>query len=111
MAAVFRLGQEPWIDPNGAEAAAIIDIVRRCPSGAFSYSIGGIEQCDREREPTITISKNGPYRITGGIAPLNASWSKGASQEHYALCRCGGSKNKPFCDGSHWYNGFKDDTN
>ncbi|MFH0343509.1 MAG: CDGSH iron-sulfur domain-containing protein [Chromatiales bacterium] len=33
------------------------------------------------------------------------------SPEHYTLCRCGGSKNKPFCDGSHYHVGFKDDEN
>ncbi|HYL28278.1 MAG TPA: CDGSH iron-sulfur domain-containing protein, partial [Candidatus Nitrosotalea sp.] len=30
---------------------------------------------------------------------------------HYALCRCGKSKNKPFCDGTHWYEKFSDDEN
>jgi CDGSH-type Zn-finger protein len=111
LAAVFKLHQEPWIDPNGATKEAIIAQVRRCPSGALSYSIGGVEFRDQDREPAITVSKDGPYRITGGIALNDGPWGEGASREHYALCRCGGSKNKPFCDGTHWYNGFKDDRN
>ncbi|NIW23102.1 MAG: hypothetical protein GWN29_00245, partial [Gammaproteobacteria bacterium] len=37
-------------------------------------------------------------------------FGEGASKEHFDLCRCGGSKNKPFCDGTHW-NGFRDDKN
>ncbi|MGA7008876.1 MAG: CDGSH iron-sulfur domain-containing protein [Nitrososphaeraceae archaeon] len=48
-------------------------------------------------------SKNGPFCITGGIELIgeNIRFGDGASLEHYALCRCGASKNKPFCDGEH----------
>ncbi len=38
----------------------------------------------------------------------DTEWGVEASQEHYTLCRCGKSKNKPFCDGQHWDAGFKD---
>ena len=40
--------------------------------------------------------------------PRGVEYPQGASREHCALCRCGHSRNKPFCDGSHWYTGFKD---
>ena len=59
------------------------------------------------------MSKDGPYRITGGI-PLrdqhgeDVERGQGASLEHYALCRCGQSLNKPFCSGMHWYADFHD---
>ena len=59
----------------------------------------------------IMVSKDGPYRITGGIELKDESMGEGASREHYTLCRCGGSKNKPFCDGTHWYIKFKDEKN
>lgn len=108
LAPVFKYGSEPWIDPAGARAAAIIETVRRCPSGALSYSVGGIEHRDQKREPAITITKDGPYAIVGGIVLQDQAWAKGASREHYTLCRCGASRNKPFCDGSHWSVGFKD---
>jgi len=39
----------------------------------------------------------------------DVEWGEGASKEHCTLCRCGGSKNKPFCNGTHWYIDFKDD--
>ena len=116
LAAVFRLSQEPFVDPNGAGMEEIIRAVRACPSGALSYAIGGREardQVDQERPPAIEASKDGPYRITGGI-PLkdwqgnDESRNQGASLEHYSLCRCGHSQNKPFCSGMHWYVNFHD---
>ena len=47
----------------------MIDTIKKCPSGALSYSIDGVEYRDPEeqRNPTITVSKNGPYHITGGL--------------------------------------------
>jgi CDGSH-type Zn-finger protein len=108
---VWQLRQEPWIDPHGAAAEEITAVVRMCPSGALSYSIGGAEDRDLERPPAILVSKNGPYHVTGGIDLVDAPWGEGASREHYTLCRCGRSRNKPFCDGSHWAAEFDDPLN
>ena len=108
--AVWRMQVEPWIDADGAEADAIIETVRKCPSGALSYSIEGVEFRDQDREPMVTVSQDGPYVVTGGIS-LDVPRGEGASTEHYTLCRCGGSKNKPFCDGTHWHIKFKDEKN
>lgn len=110
---VFQLGQRPWINPEGASIESIIQAVRMCPSGALSYSLDGVEHRDQEdRKPSVTVTKNGPYHVEGGIELLGASnWAEGASKEHYALCRCGASSNKPFCDGNHSQIRFKDDKN
>lgn len=108
---VWREHTEPWIDPNGAGRDALISTVRRCPSGALSYSTDGHEYRDQDRPPAVFVSKDGPYHVQGNIALQDEAFNEGASREHYALCRCGRSKNKPFCDGSHWYAGFKDDAN
>lgn len=79
---------------------------------------------ESNEEKEIKILPNGPYEVTGNV-PLNqlryVSDRKGASTGYkeiqkyavegmYHLCRCGGSKNKPFCDGSHRTNGFKGET-
>jgi CDGSH-type Zn-finger protein len=111
LGAVWRLIQEPWIDPRGAAAEEIAAVVRMCPSGALSYSIGGVEHRDRQSGAAIHVSRNGPYFVTGGIGLVDAPWGDGASREHYTLCRCGQSKNKPFCDGSHWAAEFDDPVN
>jgi CDGSH-type Zn-finger protein/ferredoxin len=108
---VFRMRQEPWIDPDGASPEQIVEAVRRCPSGALSYTVDGVEQRDREGPPAIFVSENGPYEVTGRPDLVDAAWGEGASKEHFTLCRCGGSKNKPFCDGTHWHIGFKDEKN
>lgn len=105
---VFRMHQEPWIDPDGASAEAIIETIRKCPSGALSYSIENVEYRDQDRKPMVTVSDDGPYVIVGSIELMGVRFGEGASKEHYTLCRCGASKNKPFCDGSHWNVGFRD---
>jgi CDGSH-type Zn-finger protein len=111
LAAVFKYGAEPWIDPDGAKVEAIIETIRKCPSGALSYSLDGVEARDQQREPLIAVAKDGPYAVVGGVRLVDQPWGAGASTEHYTLCRCGGSKNKPFCDGTHWNIGFRDEGN
>jgi CDGSH-type Zn-finger protein/truncated hemoglobin YjbI len=114
LATAFRVGEEPFVAPSGGRMDEIIRAVRDCPSGALSYAIDGVEardEVDRHgtRAPAIEVTKDGPYRVTGGI-PLTGGdpRAEGASTEHYALCRCGHSQNKPFCSGMHWYVEFKD---
>lgn len=108
---VFKVNAEPFVDPNGASAAAIMDIVKRCPSGALSYTLAGRDYEGEERDQAIYVSKDGPYHVQGGIELQQEARNQGALLEHYALCRCGHSRNKPFCDGSHWRAGFKDEDN
>jgi CDGSH-type Zn-finger protein/truncated hemoglobin YjbI len=116
LSTVFRVGKEPFVAPSGGRLDEIIRAVRACPSGALSLAIDGREirdQVDQNRLPAIEVSKDGPYRVTGGI-PLTDSRgeverpNQGASQEHFSLCRCGHSQNKPFCSGMHWYMKFTD---
>ena len=117
LASVFKENSRPWIDPNGASADEIIQTIRKCPSGALSYSIDEVEYRDHnDRKPMVTVSKDGPYVITGGIELIGQNSSSpqfgdGASKEHYTLCRCGASANKPFCDGTHIVINFGDEKN
>ena len=108
---VFLYGKEPWIDPNGATSEQIVRTIKKCPSGALSYSIEGVEHRDQDRGPEITVAKNGPYVVTGGAELAGVIRDEGASEGQYTLCRCGESKNKPFCDGTHWSIKFQDDQN
>jgi CDGSH-type Zn-finger protein len=104
---VFRLNQEPWIDPSAASAAQIAAVIDTCPSGALSYSIGGVEHRDGAGDPMVGYVPNGPYVVRGGGATLaGVEQGEGASAKRYALCRCGHSTNKPFCSGAHWEHRF-----
>ena len=111
LAAVFRMKEEPWIDADSAGRDEIIATIQKCPSGALSYSIDDIEHVESEVEPSIFIAPNGPYVVSGDFDLVDTALAAGASKRQYTLCRCGGSKNKPFCDGSHWANKFTDDKN
>jgi CDGSH-type Zn-finger protein/truncated hemoglobin YjbI len=118
LATAFRTTQEPFVAPSGARMDELVRAVRDCPSGALSLAFDQVEARDQvdwhsTREQAIQITQDGPYRVTGGL-PLTDSAgpdilrAAGASREHYALCRCGHSQNKPFCSGMHWYAGFRD---
>lgn len=109
LASVFRLGTEPWIDPDGASAAAIAETVEKCPSGALSYTLEGTEHRDRGGSPSVGFAPGGPYVIAGGVDLVDVDMPEGATTDHYALCRCGASQNKPFCSGAHWNVDFDED--
>jgi CDGSH-type Zn-finger protein/truncated hemoglobin YjbI/ferredoxin len=114
----FRAKDEPFVAPSGGRMDEIIRAVRDCPSGALSYALDGTEaRADVDyhatRPASIEVSKDGPYRITGGVTLFDSdgvavAQNAGASTEHFALCRCGHAQNKPFCTGMHWYVEFRD---
>lgn len=116
LASVFHVGKEPFVTPSGGRMDEIIQAVRACPSGALSYGIDAVEaraHVDQKRPPAIEVSKDGPYRITGGVRLVDEVGNdvlraEGSSREHYTLCRCGHSQNKPFCSGMHWHVKFAD---
>jgi len=106
--AVFDRSRTPWIDPDAASVEEIVALIERCPSGALSYSIDGVEHRDVDRPPAVVTAKNGPYLVEGGIEIAGEVTAPDASTEHCTLCRCGASYNKPFCEGKHWKVGFED---
>jgi CDGSH-type Zn-finger protein/truncated hemoglobin YjbI len=115
---VFRTDAEPFVAASGGRMDEIVRAVRDCPSGALGLAFDRREQralsdWHGNRPAVIEVSRDGPYRVTGGIAltgpdGVDVPRAEGASREHYALCRCGHSQNKPFCSGMHWYVGFTD---
>ena len=104
---VFRKSEKPWIAPDRADTQRIIEVVRQCPSGALRYAVAGRIGSHPQHAPAIRIARDGPYEVEGGVGLSAVAWCEGASQDRFALCRCGQSKNKPFCDGSHHAAGFR----
>lgn len=104
LASVFNLQKKPWINVDGDSKEAIMKLIDTCPSGALSYKLANqhsIMNQESKPEVSITIASSGPYLIKGNVEVLDAEGNLIETRENFALCRCGNSSNKPFCDGSH----------
>ena len=103
---VFVPDARPWVRLEGADADRVADAVRGCPTGALHYRRldGGPQE---EPEGLRVVPRpNGPLFLRGRIRIESADGELIREDTRVALCRCGGSQNKPFCDGSHRTNGF-----
>jgi uncharacterized Fe-S cluster protein YjdI len=106
---VFHPQELPWITPEKSNTRNIIDQIKKCPSGALSYYMN-----EEERGPELSIDAetivetvpNGPLMVYGDVSIKNNEGVITKKNNATAFCRCGGSSNKPFCDGSHKKNGF-----
>lgn len=106
---LFVGGREPWCEPDRVPVDDALEVVRRCPSGALSVrrKDGG----DPERAPprnTAVVSNRGPLYLRGELRIEGAADDMEGVRFRAALCRCGASKRKPFCDNSHERSGFAD---
>ena len=89
--------QGPWIHPDAMEVERLVEIAHVCPSGAIRYRRkDGKPDESAPLVNLITIRENGPYAVR---ADMQLNGQRGMFRA--TLCRCGASKNKPFCDGSH----------
>lgn len=105
---LFVGGRDPWCIPDTSAKAEVREIVERCPSGALTYQ-------DKDGTPeaalaanAILVSYNGPLFVKGELAIEGAPEDMPGVRFRAALCRCGQSANKPFCDNSHLKAGFQD---
>jgi uncharacterized Fe-S cluster protein YjdI/CDGSH-type Zn-finger protein len=108
---VFDPRERPWVRIGGAPTARIVEQVKQCPSGALSYVMDAPAAAP-EAAPApapqvrIEVRPAGPLVVHG---PVLIERPDGTRDERtkVSLCRCGGSANKPYCDGSHRTNGFQ----
>ena len=100
--AVFDNARRPWIEPNEATADAIAAVIAKCPSGALHFirHDGGDPEIRPDQE-SVTVMPGGPFYVRGLVRLLKADGSVIVDDTRLALCRCGQSQNKPFCDNSH----------
>ena len=94
--------QGEWIHPERATPDEIAELAHNCPSGAIQYD--RLDGGPGETGPvvnTLRVRENGPLAIR---APLQIAGQPAGYRA--TLCRCGASKNKPYCDGSHKTIGF-----
>ncbi len=87
-----------WLFPDEADANLLAAVIRECPSGALHYERHDGQVGETVPEVNmIRIRENGPYAV---LADLALAGREDAGYRA-VLCRCGLSKNKPLCDGSH----------
>jgi CDGSH-type Zn-finger protein len=86
------------------------DMVSKCPSGRLAYSEPpDPDDVEPAFEPSIGVEPNGPLWVRGRIPVVSeADGIEWEVRNRVTLCRCGRSRNKPFCDGTHRVNGFTD---
>ncbi len=106
---VFDLRRRPWVDVTAAEAEAIAAAIRLCPTGALRYEGKGDFPDEAPDAPTtIEMKPNGPMLVRGRVQIRDRLGRVITDEPRVALCRCGSSQNKPFCDNSHRLVGFRD---
>lgn len=99
---VFDPDRKPWVNPDAASADAVAEVIHRCPTGALHYTRhdgGATEPVPAEN--TVRAVKGGPLYVRGDIVLMEAEGGKLLEDTRVALCRCGASQHKPFCDNSH----------
>ena len=110
---VFIPYERPWILMKSASTEKIIDTVCQCPTQALSYFWNNKKQeemkNEEEKNTEISIIKNGPYIIKGSFKITDIDGNEIVCEKSASLCRCGYTKNRPFCDGSHLESDFKID--
>jgi uncharacterized Fe-S cluster protein YjdI len=104
---VFDDSRRPWVKMDAATADEVEAAVALCPSGALRTRRVGAEPARLSRRLELRASENGPLLVSGGVRILDGEGTVLYEGERAALCRCGGSSNKPFCDGTHKTNGFR----
>ena len=105
---VFDASARPWVDVDAAEPDAIAATVLTCPTGALHFRRldGGAQETAAERT-TVEPRPNGPLFVRGKVTIVDTEGTPIRDDTRVALCRCGASRNKPFCDGSHRRIGFQ----
>lgn len=105
---LFAAKRQPWCDPDLATLEEVEDVCQRCPTGALAYTRSDGKGEVAPAVNRVVVANNGPLYVTGELDVEGAAADMPGVRFRAALCRCGQSKNKPFCDNSHERAGFVD---
>jgi len=95
---------------DGAETQLITEQIDKCPSGALSYYRNADVPGDNttvQAESIVEVMPNGPLLVYGNLNVKDSAGNTVQKNKVTAFCRCGGSGNKPYCDGTHTKIGFQ----
>ncbi|UPT68892.1 MAG: (4Fe-4S)-binding protein [Sphingobacteriales bacterium JAD_PAG50586_3] len=105
---VFDPRKRPWVTLEGGKTDEIVAQVNKCPSGALTYYRNSeMTNPAVDIETIVEVSPNGPLLVYGNIKIKDAEGNETIKNKVTALCRCGQSANKPYCDGTHRKVGFE----
>ena len=105
---VFDVARRPWIHLEGADADAVAQLVRRCPTGALrSRRVDEAPAPPPDDAVTIRTMRNGPLFIEGPVRVVGPDGVTITAEDRLALCRCGATRRPPFCDNSHREVGYR----
>jgi uncharacterized Fe-S cluster protein YjdI/CDGSH-type Zn-finger protein len=106
---VFDPRKRPWITPENTDSEVIMKQIDACPSRALTYLKENQEHQNEKisSETIVETTKDGPLLVFGNISIKDSAGNLTKQHQVTALCRCGASENKPFCDGSHVKIGFE----
>lgn len=113
---VFKPEGRPWINLSASSAEELIRTIDKCPTQALQYSLpagsavdpalaqgpGSKDyKIDASRAIKIRVIKDGPLIVEGPTRILDPNGELIKESDRFVLCRCGKTKNPPFCDGAH----------
>lgn len=105
---VFDVQRRPWVDVEAADAGAVAAAVETCPTGALRYERLDGEPQEQPQRPAVAVPiDNGPLLVMGDLRVQGPDGETIAEEQRLTLCRCGRSRNQPFCDNSHLAMGFR----
>ena len=105
---VFDTQRRPWVDIDAAPADEIAAAIERCPTGALRYERVDGRPGEQPHRPTIVMPiPDGPLLLVGDLLVEDPDGNEIAHEERLTLCRCGKTRNQPFCDNSHLRRGWR----
>ena len=103
----FDPRRRPWVDVGADRPERIVEVVAQCPTGALHARwIDRRTQDEPETPVEVHAQQDGPLYVRGAVRVVDQSGKVVREDTRIALCRCGASGNKPFCDDSHFRIGF-----
>jgi uncharacterized Fe-S cluster protein YjdI/CDGSH-type Zn-finger protein len=97
--AVFDTARRPWILPDGAPADQVAEVIQRCPTGALHYALADGPDERGDRPTTLSAEPHAPTWVRGELR-LTPPDGSDLQEARAALCHCGQTANRPFCDAS-----------
>jgi CDGSH-type Zn-finger protein/uncharacterized Fe-S cluster protein YjdI len=104
--AVFDVERRPWVSPDAAPPEEVATVILRCPSGALHFVRGSEEPLPTSN--SVAVIPDGPLYLRGRLRLIAVDESVLLEETRMALCRCGATKHRPFCDNSHVQAGFQE---